>query len=224
MKAIVRVDGKKYVVPQELTVSQFEQLYTWGVDDTRARKMVCAVVLNAPLNQFNNISDEELETLFAICLTPLTSLETAGQCDFDFNQLTFGQFIDLDVMSHEGLFKVASQAIEIVHPEVQSEEPITKYWPMLRDWVHWRDSLYKEYSGFFNVGESVEGAEEGESNDIRRTWYMAVVALAGEDFMKINQVVERPTREALNFLAYLKDQAFKRSQEQKRRLAATKHR
>lgn len=231
MKALVTVGDKKYEVPEKLTVDQFAAIQQFGYDNSKAQKLICATVLGAPLNTFTSVDDEELTTLLAICLVPLGSLDSAEKtihC-LDMETLTFGQFVDLDVVSHRGLKHNLPQLIAILH-EVEVDEildqPIDLYWPSVQEWLTFRSKLYSSYAGFFGIEENDAQASGGEqeSIDASRVWYTALMVLADEDFLKIHQVTERPVIEAMNFLAYVKDKRYREQQEQKRRNAQLKHR
>lgn len=231
MKALVTVGETKYQVPERLTVEQFAAIQQFGYDNSRTQKLICATVLQAPLNTFNDVDEEELATLLAICLVPLGSLEAAEKTipSLDMDRLTFGQFVDLDVISHRGLKQNLAELIAVLHEQEVDEildQPIDLYWPAVQEWLAFRSKLYQSYSSFFDIEENdakVEGSETS-SVDAARVWYTALIALADEDFLKVHQVAERPVIEAMNFLAYLKDKRFRERQEQKRQLATNKRR
>ena len=231
MKALVTVGSTKYHVPEKLTVDQFAAIQQFGYDNSKAQKLICATVLGAPLNTFNDVDEEELATLLAICLVPLGSLDSAEKTisSLDMGKLTFGQFVDLDVISHRGLKHNLPQLIAVLH-EVEVDEvlnkPIDLYWPAVQEWLEFRSKLYSSYSGFFGIEENdaQKTGGEQESIDASRVWYTALMVLADDDFLKIHQVVERPVIEAMNFLAYVKDKRFREAQEQKRRNAQIKRR
>ena len=231
MKTLVAVGDKKYEVPQQLTVDQFAAIQQFGYDNEKAQKLICATVLKTPLNAFNDVEEEDLATLLAICLIPLSALEKAEKTipSLNMETLTFGQFVDLDVVSHRGLKQNLPELIAILHEvEVAEvlEQPIDLYWPAVQEWLDFRSKLYSSYSGFFGIEENDarEAGGEQESHDAARVWYTAMMILADEDFLKIHQVVERPVIEAMNFLAYIKDKRFRERQEQKQRQAQLKHR
>lgn len=231
MKALVTVGSTKYTVPEKLTVDQFAAIQQFGHDNSKAQKLICATVLSAPLNTFNDVEEEELATLLAICLVPLGSLESAEKTipSLDMGKLTFGQFVDLDVISHRGLKQNLPHLIAVLH-EVEVEEvldkPIDLYWPAVQEWLAFRSKLYTSYAGFFGIEENdpQEAGGEQESIDASRVWYTAMMVLADDDFLKIHQVVERPVIEAMNYLAYIKDKRYRERQEHKRQLAANKQR
>lgn len=231
MKTLVTVGDQKYYVPEKLTVDQFAAIQQFGYDNEKAQKLICATVLKTPLNAFNDVDAEDLATLLAICLIPLSALEQAEKTipSLDMETLTFGQFVDLDVVSHRGLKQNLPELIAILHEVEVAEvldQPIDLYWPAVLEWLDFRSKLYSNYSGFFGIEENDARAtgDQEQSLDAARVWYTALMVLAGDDFLKVHQVAERPVIEAMNFLAYVKDKRWRESQEQKRRNAQLKHR
>ena len=233
MKALITVGDKKYSVPETLTVEQFSTIQLFGYDNPRAVKLVCATVLGAPLNAFNDIGEDDLTTLLSMCLVPLIALQEGEHKSdlpaIEFSTLTFGQFCDLDVISHRGLKKNLPELISVLYSipmDEVLEKPINWFWAKVEEWLAYRSDLYSKYSSFFGLEENDAQTSGGteESHDAARVWYQALIALAGEDFLKIHQVADRPVIEALNFLAYLKDKRYRERQEQKRQLATNKRR
>ena len=232
MKAIITLNNEKWQVPEEITVGQFSQVASLGLEDLKARRLICAIILDAPLQTFNQVEDEELEGVFQICMASMISMNEPRPYDglVDFDQMTFGQFVDLDSLSHMGLNDNLVECISIIWEHDTDQiwsTPMARYWRGIEQWLEKRKAIYKAYETFFEIVEDVEPSEDSNASDtadIRRAWYQAIVTLAGEDFMKIHEVVERPLTEALNYLSYLKDQAFKRQQAQRHRLAQMKHR
>jgi hypothetical protein len=150
----------------------------------------------------------------------------AKTCPFDFDNMTFGQFVDMDVLTHEGLNKNLEGIISLLWDmpvDLVADSPLEYYMKGIQRWAEKRNEIYRAYSVFFGLNEQQDYSEEAEGADIRRTWYQAIITLAGEDFLKINQVVERPVYEALNYLAYMKTQAQQRALEHKRQMAKLKN-
>ena len=229
----VTVGDKSFSIPETLTVEQFATIQLFGYENARAIKLICATVLKAPLNTFNDIEDEDLTLLLSMCLVPIISVQegqhTKELPSLDLDRLTFGQFCDLDVITHKGLKTNLAELISVLF-ELPMDEvldtPINWYWSKVEAWLTYRSELYGRYSSFFGIEEN-DAQTQGDmesSTDAARVWYQAVIALANEDFLKVHQVAERPVIEALNFLAYLKDKRYRERQEQKRQLAANKRR
>jgi hypothetical protein len=91
---------------------------------------------------------------------------------------------------------------------------VGKVWGALQEVAKWRAAVYKEYDEFFDLQnqEDDSGDQELEAN-IQLMWWESIMALANEDFLKVHQVVERPVREALNFLTWKKAQVQKQKLE-----------
>jgi hypothetical protein len=231
MKAIITLNDQKWTVPTEITVSQFEQISQFGLEDPKAKKLICAIILGAPLTTFKAVADEELEMVFALCLAAMQGIEHGPKYTgpIDFDQISFGNFIDLDVLTHEGLDKNLVEAISILYaiePDECHNQPVSLYWQGIVEWLACRDGVYTAYATFFGTNDvdAADASEAYEPSDIdhRRAWYYAVVALAGEDFMKIHQVVDRPLKECLNYLSYLKDEHRKKAEQQRQQLRMAK--
>ena len=227
----VTVGDKSFSIPETLTVEQFTTVQLFGYENARAVKLICATVLKAPLNTFNDIDDEDLTLLLSMCLVPIISVQegqyTKDLPSLDLDKLTFGQFCDLDVITHKGLKTNLAELISVLFElPIDSiiDTPINWYWSKVEAWLTYRSELYGRYSAFFGIEENdaqTEGNVES-SLDASRVWYTAMVALANEDFLKIHQVADRPVIEAMNFLAYLKDKRYRERQEAKRQLATNK--
>lgn len=82
----------------------------------------------------------------------------------------------------------------------------------------WREGLYKQYASLFEIEDSeVEGAEnEPQGPDAAYAWYDFLMVLSDEKFLNIQRASERGVYEALNYMAWVKDQAKKRELEAKR--------
>jgi len=129
--------------------------------------------------------------------------------------MTFSQFVDLDTFISKG---IANNIIEIgailydAPRNTIKRAPIEDIWGAVLAVSKWREQCYKEYDEFFELEENREGPQppsEGAEANIQLMWWEAIMALANEDFLKIHQVVERPWREALNYLTWKKAQVQK---------------
>ena len=232
----IEIGGKTYKVPERISVAQFEGVQTWGIESQAARIMCISTITGAPVADIKTLTDDEIEMTFAMASLSMKSIENPKPYDgpLDFNNITFGQFVDLDVITYEDLNTHLAQAISIIWnctPEEVRDEPLDKYLSGLGEWAECRAKVYTQFSEFFGLGEDHQQAAEDldidiEAADIKRTWYQAIITLAGEDFLKMNSVVERPVIECMNYLAYMKDQAKKREAELKKqqaKMTARKH-
>ena len=127
--------------------------------------------------------------------------------------MSFGNFVDLDTYLTAGAGTNLSKIVSILYGAKEDKVlqwNVEKVWGALQAFANWRTSIYKEYDEFFELNdkEDVGEVEQSEPN-IQLMWWESIMALANEDFLKVHQVVERPLREALNFLTWKKAQVQK---------------
>ena len=225
----VQVGDKRYVVPEKISVAQFQAIHGLDPDVAIHRDLITATILGCQLKEIQDMDPEGREMTFAMAALSMSSLEKPKlkECPFPFDQLTFGQFVDLDVLTFEDINKNLVEILSILYDmdaDKIADQPLEPMLGGITQWMLKRSEIYKAYSVFFGVSEeqSAEADEAAEGADIRKVWYQAIMTLAGEDFMKIGQVVDRPVNEALNFLAYMKEQAQLRALEHKRQMAKIK--
>lgn len=211
----IQIGSKKWKVPNHITVSQFEAVQALGLESPWARMLFISQLTGCPIEELKALSAQDLELAFTAATSAMKSLEKPLEYRgaIDFEELTFGQFIDLDILTHEGLDNHMTQAISIIWDkpqEIVADDALYKYITGLGLWAEKRQQIYSQYSQFFGLDNPGAEDPEAEGADIRRSWYQAVITLAGEDFSKMNTVVDRPVIECLNFLAWMKDMARKR--------------
>ena len=220
------IDGKEYSVPEFIDVQTFERAIVWDLEDLKNLKPFVATIVDCPLNILNRLDDEVLAFITGVCLQRIQVQESelekniAGYELKDFESLTFGNFIDLDTFISQSAGENLSKIAALLY---DTTEAITSRWDVrwcfgaLRAISEWRMGVYTQYEEFFEMDKSGNSEEaEGDAN-IPLMWYNAIMALADEDFLKIHQVVERPYREALNYLTWRKAKAQREKLEQLKR-------
>ena len=98
---------------------------------------------------------------------------------------------------------------------VAANVPIKNVWNALVAATEWRQDTYRDYDEFFELSDN-RGDEDVvvSLEGIQLMWYNAVLVLAEKQFLNIQHVVERPYKEALNFLTWKKNEASKMQLEQ----------
>ena len=215
------IADKTYKVPQYISVECFARAIVWNLDDLNNLKPFVATIMDAPLSAMHQLDPEVLAFITGVCLQKfqLGEQEVNEHCLghnlIDFDTMTFSQFVDLDTFISKG---IAANIVEIAailygapHNTIK-RAPIEDIWGAVIAVSKWREQCYKEYDEFFELEENREGPQppsEGAEANIQLMWWEAIMALANEDFLKIHQVVERPWREALNYLTWKKAQVQK---------------
>lgn len=214
--------------PEVITIEQFQNLIFFNFEDARHDAQVCAYLLFTDVNKFTNVNVVDLLALKAYLLEPLAALDSAEPKDYiegykliDFNEMSFGTFVDLDVLTVEGLENNLSQIIAMLYnasTESVVSWPIEWVWSALSQWQAYRIMTYKNYEYLFASGSTAADTNEGNKISIRSAWYKLIISLSGEDFLKVHQVVDRPLIEALNFLDWLKAKREQEAREARKKI------
>lgn len=225
----IKIGEDLFKKPEVITVEQFQNLIFFNFEDVRHDAQVCAYLLFTDVNKFTNVNVLDLLALKAYLLEPLAALDAAELKDYievheliDFANMSFGTFVDLDVLTVEGLENNLTQIIAMLYntsTNTVARWPIEWVWPALRQWQDYRNMTYKNYEYLFATGDSTAAdTKEGNKISIREAWYKLVLALSNEEFLNIHKVVERPLIEALNFLNWLKAKREQEAREMRKKI------
>tara|TARA_R110000772_G_scaffold77311_5_gene166618 strand:+ start:120 stop:824 length:705 start_codon:yes stop_codon:yes gene_type:complete len=222
MKLEFTVGSETYKVPDFIDVATFEKAIVWNLDDLRNLKPFVATIVGCPLSAVTVIDEDVLAFITGVCLqriqlqNAIAHPEIEGDTLIDLDTLTFGQFIDLDTLISGGAGENLSKIISILYSSTQSKVnkwPVADVWGALQQVAELRSNIYKEYDEFFELSDDVQD-EDGPAPNIQLMWWEAIMALTGDDFLKIHQVVERPYKEALNYLTWKKARVQKEKLQQ----------
>jgi hypothetical protein len=220
MKLEFTIGTQTYRVPDFIDVETFERAIVWNLDDLKNLKPFVATIVGCPIYELNRVDEEVLAFITGTCLQKIQLADCeivqshADHNLIDPEDFTFGQFIDFDTYISLGAGENLSKITALLYgfkPEEVKHWPVQKVWGALQMTARWRTEVYKEYDEFFELSEKEDVGEVNEPSEanIQLMWWESIMALAGEDFLKIHQVVERPYREALNYLTWKKAQVQK---------------
>jgi len=211
-----------YELNGKWTVQEWQELkkYDASLDFTWPKLLSTAT--GAPLELCAKIPDETLQVgvaLVSSLLQPSWSspAKTYRQGKLtEFDKLTIGQFIDCEVAIGRGLetwMHLLVGSLYNAEPEKVKTWEIQKIYPAVHNYLNWRMDLYKKYESLFEFNES---DEDGPKTDAGYIWYDMLMVLSDEKFLNIKAAAERPVFEALNYIAWRKDQAKKEELERKK--------
>ena len=219
MKLEFTILDKTYKVPEHITLETFEKAIVWNLDDLNNLKPFVATIMECPLSSLNRLDEEVLAFITGVCLQRFQLINQPVNSSvlehtlIDFDSMTFANFIDLDTYISKGVGNNVIRIASILYncnPEDIKEVSIETVWGAIIAINKWREQCYKEYDEFFELQGNKQGPQPDKDEDyepnIQLMWWEAIIALANEDFLKIHQVVERPWREALNYLTWKKSQ------------------
>lgn len=213
---------KTYKVPKHISLECFERAIVWDIEDLNNLKPFVATIMECPLSSINRLDEEVLGFITGVCLQRFqlinqpVNLSVLEHTLIDFDSMTFSQFVDLDTYIskgiHKNLINISSIIYNCKHEDIKGV-PIETVWGAVIELNKWRERCYKEYDEFFELEQAKSGPQPDKDEDyepnIQLMWWEAIMSLADGDFLKIHQVVERPWREALNYLTWKKAQVQK---------------
>jgi hypothetical protein len=136
----------------------------------------------------------------------------------DFDSITFGQWVDLDVYLSNGITKHLSDIVDVLYDikdggdkyfiEVMGD--VTKY-------INYRKHIYLQYKELFNSPSDDDSPKMPQNP--AKTWHSILMTVCDDDITKINQVLDMPLIMVFNFLAHRKEKAYKAYLESQRQRA-----
>ena len=227
MEFSFRIGTEEYTVPKVITVDLFQRAIAWDIEQEKNIKPFVSVLTECPLDQLKLIEDDTFNIILAACVSRLDLSDTelrrniGGFQFLNLDTITFGQFVDIDILIADGITKHAIQLTEKLYgisEEVAAQKDIREVWKALETAVEWRYSVYQEHNEFFELDNN-QGSDGPEMtiDNLQLMWYNAILVLAEQKFLNIQYVTERPYKEALNFLTWKKNEASKAQLEQLRK-------
>lgn len=227
MEFSFQIGDETYEVPKALTASVFQSAIAWDLEDIKNHKPFVSAITKCPLQHLSLLDENTFNVILASCATllPKESDHVNRQHGVyqmkNFDTFTFGDFIDIDIYIADGLIHHVVDLIAKLYgmpDSIAAEVPIDRVWTALISLARWRELVYKEHDEFFELSSSRGGDDiESTINKLQLMWYEAVLALAEHQFLNIQHVVERPYKEALNFLTWKKNEVAKQQLEQVKR-------
>ena len=123
------------------------------------------------------------------------------------DQLTFGEFVDLDSYIAMGTHNHLQAMSTILTPDtVYADESL---WA-LEQWTNYRLGIFRQYAALFGLDdeedESIDPADVPIQKDaVARNWYKIIVDLAHDDILRLDDVTDQPLIKTLNFMALRKE-------------------
>lgn len=223
MEVKFTVGSQEYTMPEYVSLELFERATAWDLNDDKNIVPFVATIFDCPLADVNKLDEEVFGFIAGISIERMTlegrevQEEIEGHRLLNFNELTFGQWVDIDTFMAAGIAQNVVQLASIVYeadPEECAKWDVRLAGPALIELSKWRKRVYNDHDEFFEIGDG-DAKEDSESRDVNigYMWYEAIMVLADDNFLNIHQVVERPYKEALNYLTWKKSKVQKQKLE-----------
>ena len=201
------IRGVKYEFPERITVDQWRRLLPFDYRDVNDWPKILGCLLKEPPETFEKATLESMQLAISFVIA-LMNQRVESKIN-DFHQMRFGEFVDLDIYTVEGIEKRLDEVLGIICP-VKPYMADEALWS-IDQFQLFRTHIYRSYSGLFGLDEVKDFEDEDEDTpkwDAKRVakgWYRIIVDLANNDLLKIDQVTEQPLKQTLNFMALKKE-------------------
>jgi hypothetical protein len=210
------IDDRKYSLPKDLTLGQWKSIVAGNTPD----EILCAA-LDITADEMALVNDDIKSIMITMLFEVLypkakVNLKVRGHKLIDFESISLGTFIDLDVYLTAGLDK---RIVEIVNLLYGAEEDwlVSEVWGAIQMYIGWKSAIYQGYPNLFTVSGADKMSVATEHSTAKR-WFDLIMVIANDDVLRMDAVTELPLKQAFNWLAWNKERKLKehRAAEQQR--------
>lgn len=215
--AQININNTAYKIPERLTIEQYKATMAYDWEDVKYYPHIVAQLTGAPIEKLLGAGQDALTLAIALIVHQMNARTKCKLVNLD--ELTFGQFIDLDVWIGLGIEKHLGDMITILAPKAKWADEAM--WAV-DEFAKYRMYIFRQYQALFGIRdkdleEAKQKLDEGQRPDpmqVARSWYKVIVSLANGDILNMDAVTEQPLKKALNFMALQKEEALEQQQKQ----------
>lgn len=200
----INVNDIAYPFKERLTIEEWQQLASTDFENEQSYAAIVHYVTGAPLEVLQQASPQDLQLAVAFVLELTDRRQEIKGKNFD--AITFGEFVDIDVYLNYGMDKHINDILKILMVDTQwADEALYA----IEQYDKFRTYIYRQYKTLFGLDDtSLETQRrDGEVDKMAaaRNWYRIIVHLANDDITKIDEVTQQPLKKVLNFMALQKE-------------------
>jgi len=211
MAVTVNINDKKWEIPTRVTIEEWKDLQQWEFTNQAHWPWIVSTISSFDAKEFDNADPDSMQLFIGFLIAACNKRTLKVQPDF--NQLKFGQFVDLDCFLALGVEKNIAQILEILGVDTPwADEALA----VIDQYLKWRATIYKQYSQLFGLNNKDGLPDDDEMYDpkeVARGWYMVIMELANNNILSMDVVTEEPLQKTLTFLQIQKEIKIKEQQE-----------
>ena len=211
MAVTVNINDKKWEIPTRVTIEEWKDLQQWEFTNQAHWPWIVSTISSFDAKEFDNADPDSMQLFIGFLIAACNKRTLKVQPDF--NQLKFGQFVDLDCFLALGVEKNITQILEILGVDTPwADEALA----VIDQYLKWRATIYKQYSQLFGLNNKEGLPNDDEFYDpkeVARGWYMVIMELANHNILKMDEVTEEPLQKTLTFLQIQKELKIKEAME-----------
>lgn len=215
----VKLKNRTYKIPTNFSIDQWKQIVKMDMEDPANWPKIMGIGMDLPIGKFINVDQDGLILGASLIINELSKRKPAPHVSL--TELTFGQFVDLDIWIVLGIENHIDSILEVLGTRDSYTAGEALY--IIDQYANFRVSTYRSYRGLFGInaqGEQEDLEEAWDPNKVARGWYKVIVDLADNDLQKLDYVTDQPLKKVLNFMALRKERALEeqfKQLEQKRK-------
>jgi len=211
MAVTVNINDKKWEIPTRVTIEEWRDLQQWEFTNQAHWPWIVSTISSFDAKEFDNADPDSMQLFIGFLIAACNKRTLKVQPDF--NQLKFGQFVDLDCFLALGVEKNIAQILETLGVDTPwADEALA----VIDQYLKWRATIYKQYSQLFGLNNKEGLPNDDEFYDpkeVARGWYMVIMELADNNILRMDEVTEEPLQKTLTFLQIQKELKIKEAQE-----------
>ena len=211
MAVTVNINDKKWEIPTRVTIEEWRDLQQWEFTNQAHWPWIVSTISSFDAKEFDNADPDSMQLFIGFLIAACNKRTLKVQPDF--NQLKFGQFVDLDCFLALGVEKNIAQILEILEVDTPwADEALA----VIDQYLKWRATIYKQYSQLFGLNNKEGLPNDDELYDpkeVARGWYMVIMELADNNILRMDEVTEEPLQKTLTFLQIQKEIKIKEAME-----------
>ncbi len=205
MAVKLTINDTKLELPTRLSITQWEALLKWDYADVKDWPYILACVLETDAEQFKSATLDSMTLAISFVIVLMNA--RAQSSIKDFNTITFGEFVDLDIWITNGVEKHVSEILKTL--EVKTYWSDEALW-IIEQYQKFRVHTYRQYAALFGLNDKLEDREEEDLDDvdpqkIAKGWYRIIVDLADNDVLRLDAITDQPLKKILNFMSLRKE-------------------
>ena len=213
MAVTVNINDKKWEIPQRVTIEEWKDLQQWEFENQAHWPWIVSTISSFDASEFSNADPDSMQLFIGFLIAACNKRTLKVQPDF--NELKFGQFVDLDCFLALGVEKNITQILEILGVDTPwADEALA----VIDQYVRWRTTIYKQYSQLFGLNDQRADLPNDDDvmynpKEVARGWYMVIMELASNNILHMDAVTEEPLQKTLTFLQIQKELKIKEANE-----------
>ena len=211
MAVTVNINDKKWEIPTRVTIEEWKDLQQWEFTNQGHWPWIVSAISSFDAKEFDGADPDSMQLFIGFLIAACNKRTLKVQPDF--NQLKFGQFVDLDCFLALGVEKNILQILGVLGVDTPwADEALA----VIDQYLKWRATIYKQYAQLFGLDNKDGLPNDDEYYDPKETargWYMVIMELADNNILNMDAVTEEPLQKTLTFLQIQKEIKIKEAME-----------